>query len=125
MIDVDGPNARVAAAVATSGVKPQIKILETEARTAAAAAAQLGFEVGAIANSLVFDCDGEPLLVMSSGAHRVDTTLLAGVLGAYQIRKASPQLVRSATGQVIGEVHRLAIPAGCGPLSMSHWHGIR
>ena len=72
--------------------------------TAAAAAAQLGCEVGAIANSLVFDCDGEPLLVMASGAHRVDTTLLAGALGATQIRKASPQLVRSATGQVIGGV---------------------
>jgi prolyl-tRNA editing enzyme YbaK/EbsC (Cys-tRNA(Pro) deacylase) len=81
-----------------------VKILKTEARTAAAAAAQLGCEVGAIANSLVFDCDGEPRLVMSSGAHRVDTILLAGVLGAYQIRKASPQLVRSATGQVIGGV---------------------
>ena len=52
----------------------------------------------------VFDCDGEPLLVMASGAHRVDATLLAGALGATQIRKASPQLVRSATGQVIGGV---------------------
>ena len=104
MIDVNGPNARVAAAVAASGVEPQIKILDAEARTAAAAAAQLGCEVGAIANSLVFECDGEPLLVMASGAHRVDTTLLAGSLGATQIRKASPQLVRSATGQVIGGV---------------------
>ena len=90
MIDVNGPNARVAAAVAASGVKPQIKILDAEARTAAAAAAQLGCEVGAIANSLVFDCDGEPLLVMASGAHRVDTTLLAGVLGAYPDPQGQP-----------------------------------
>lgn len=41
MTDVNGPNARVAAAVAAAGVEPQIKILEAEARTAAAAAAQL------------------------------------------------------------------------------------
>jgi len=60
--------------------------------------------VGAIANSLVFDCDGEPLLVMASGAYRVDTELLARALGANAIRKADPQLVRSATGQVIGGV---------------------
>jgi prolyl-tRNA editing enzyme YbaK/EbsC (Cys-tRNA(Pro) deacylase) len=52
----------------------------------------------------VFDCDGEPLLVMASGADRVDTELLARVLGAAAIKKANPQLVRSATGQVIGGV---------------------
>jgi prolyl-tRNA editing enzyme YbaK/EbsC (Cys-tRNA(Pro) deacylase) len=69
-----------------------------------AAAQQLGCEVGAIANSLVFDCDGEPLLVMASGADRVDTELLARALGAAAINKANPQFVRSATGQVIGGV---------------------
>jgi prolyl-tRNA editing enzyme YbaK/EbsC (Cys-tRNA(Pro) deacylase) len=87
-----------------AGVEPNIKILNADAKTAAAAAAQLGCEVGAIANSLVFDCDGEPLLVMASGAHRVDTALLARALGATAIRKAEPQLVRTATGQVIGGV---------------------
>ena len=101
---MNGRNARVADAVFAAGVQPRIKILDVDAKTAAAAAEQLGCAVGAIANSLVFDCDGEPLLVMASGAHRVDTTLLAGVLGANQIRKASPQLVRSATDQVIGGV---------------------
>jgi prolyl-tRNA editing enzyme YbaK/EbsC (Cys-tRNA(Pro) deacylase) len=63
----------VAGAIAATGVKPKITILDTDAKTAVAAAKQLGCEVGAIANSLVFECDGEPLLVMSSGAHRVDT----------------------------------------------------
>jgi prolyl-tRNA editing enzyme YbaK/EbsC (Cys-tRNA(Pro) deacylase) len=57
-----------------AGIEPNIKILDTDAKTAAAAAQQLGCEVGAIANSLVFDCDGEPLLVMASGAHRVNTS---------------------------------------------------
>jgi prolyl-tRNA editing enzyme YbaK/EbsC (Cys-tRNA(Pro) deacylase) len=101
---VNERNSRVAAAVAAAGVEPKIKILDADARTAVAAAAQLGCEVGAIANSLVFDCDGEPLLVMASGSHRVDTDLLARVLGAATISRATPQLVRTATNQVIGGV---------------------
>jgi prolyl-tRNA editing enzyme YbaK/EbsC (Cys-tRNA(Pro) deacylase) len=104
MINVNQRNARVAAALAAAGVEADIKILDADAKTAAAAAEQLGCEVGAIANSLVFECDGRPLLVMSSGAHRVDTTLLARVLGAKSITKASPQLVRGSTDQVIGGV---------------------
>jgi prolyl-tRNA editing enzyme YbaK/EbsC (Cys-tRNA(Pro) deacylase) len=101
---VDKRISRVTAALATAGIEPNIRILDADAKTAVAAAQQLGCEVGAIANSLVFDCDGEPLLVMASGAHRVDTGLLARVLGATEIRKADPQLVRGATGQVIGGV---------------------
>jgi prolyl-tRNA editing enzyme YbaK/EbsC (Cys-tRNA(Pro) deacylase) len=101
---VNERNLRVAAAVAGVGVEPDIRILEAEVRTAAAAAQRLGCEVGAIANSLVFECDGEPLLVMASGAARVDTALLAQVVGVDEIRKASPQLVRTSTGQVIGGV---------------------
>jgi prolyl-tRNA editing enzyme YbaK/EbsC (Cys-tRNA(Pro) deacylase) len=101
---VDKRNSRVATAVAAAGVEPNIKILDADAKTAVAAAHQLGCEVGAIANSLVFECDGEPLLVMASGAHRVDTDHLARVLGAAAMSKASPQVVRRATDQVIGGV---------------------
>jgi prolyl-tRNA editing enzyme YbaK/EbsC (Cys-tRNA(Pro) deacylase) len=90
--------------MAAAGVEPNIKILCADAKTAVAAAQQLGCEVGAIANSLVFDCDGEPLLVMASGAYRVDTDHLARVLGATAITKAAPQFVLSATDQVIGGV---------------------
>jgi prolyl-tRNA editing enzyme YbaK/EbsC (Cys-tRNA(Pro) deacylase) len=90
--------------MAAAGIECDIKILAADAKTAAAAADQLGCEVGAIANSLVFECDGSPLLVMASGAHRVDTDLLARSLGATSIDKASPQLVRSATDQAIGGV---------------------
>ncbi len=104
MIGVNPRNARVAAALTAAGIDPDIKILDADAKTAAAAAEQLGCEVGAIANSLVFECDGKPLLVMASGAQRVDTALLARVVGAAAITKASPQLVRSATDQVIGGV---------------------
>jgi prolyl-tRNA editing enzyme YbaK/EbsC (Cys-tRNA(Pro) deacylase) len=101
---VDKRNSRVAEAMADAGIDPKIRISDADAKTAAAAAEQLGCEVGAIANSLVFDCDGEPLLVMASGAHRVDTDHLARVLDATAISKANPQLVRSATDQVIGGV---------------------
>jgi prolyl-tRNA editing enzyme YbaK/EbsC (Cys-tRNA(Pro) deacylase) len=108
MIGVKPRNAGVAAALAAVGVDTDIMILDADARTAAAAADQLGCDVGAIANSLVFDCDGSPLLVMASGGQRVDTTLLARMLNANSITKASPQLVREATGQAIGGV----APAG-------------
>jgi prolyl-tRNA editing enzyme YbaK/EbsC (Cys-tRNA(Pro) deacylase) len=87
---VDKRNSRVADAMAAAGVEANIKILGADAKTAVAAAEQLGCEVGAIANSLVFDCDGVPLLVMASGAHRVDTELLARALGATAINKAAP-----------------------------------
>jgi prolyl-tRNA editing enzyme YbaK/EbsC (Cys-tRNA(Pro) deacylase) len=107
---VDKRNSRVAAAVAAAGVEPNIKILDADAKTAVAAAQQLGCEVGAIANSLVFDCDGEPLLVMASGAHRVDTELLASALNATAISKAAPRFVLSATDQVIGGVAPTAHP---------------
>lgn len=103
-------NSRVAAALVAAGLEPAIRILDADAKTAVAAAAQLGCEVGAIANSLVFDCDGEPLLVMASGAHRVDTDLLAQVLGATTIRKASPRMVRDSTGQIIGGVAPVGHP---------------
>ena len=104
MFGVKPRNARVAAALAAVGIEPDIKILDDDAKTAVAAAEQLGCEIGAIANSLVFECDGSPLLVMASGAHRVDTDLLARVLGATSISKASPALVRGATDQAIGGV---------------------
>ncbi|WP_276822480.1 YbaK/EbsC family protein [Mycolicibacterium mageritense] len=104
-------NSLVAAAVAAAGIEPAIKILDADAKTAAAAAEQLGCEVGAIANSLVFECDGEPLLVMASGAARVDTDVVARRLGATAINKANPKLVRNATGQVIGGVAPTGHPA--------------
>lgn len=103
-------NSPVADAVAAAGIEPAIRILDADAKTAAAAAEQLGCEVGAIANSLVFECDGEPLLVMASGAARVDTGVVASHLGAKHLRKADPKLVRNATGQIIGGVAPVGHP---------------
>jgi prolyl-tRNA editing enzyme YbaK/EbsC (Cys-tRNA(Pro) deacylase) len=87
-----------------AGITGDIVVLPDAASTAALAAAALGVEVGAIANSLVFWSDDEPLLVMTSGAHRVDTTALAERLGRGSIRRATPDQVREATGQAIGGV---------------------
>lgn len=103
-------NALVAAAVAAAGIEPAIKILDADAKTAAAAAEQLGCEVGAIANSLVFAAGDEPVLVMTSGAHRVDTALVAGALGVDRLDRASADFVRRHTGQVIGGVAPVGHP---------------
>ena len=87
-----------------AGITGEIVVLPDAASTAPLAAAALGVEVGAIANSLVFWSDGEPLLVMTSGAHRVDTAALAERLERASIRRASAEQVREATGQAIGGV---------------------
>ena len=88
-----------------------IRVLPDAVTTAAAAAAALGVEVGQIANSLVFDADGAPLLVLTSGAHRVDTGKVAALVGARRVRRASPEFVREATGQPIGGVAPVGHPA--------------
>jgi prolyl-tRNA editing enzyme YbaK/EbsC (Cys-tRNA(Pro) deacylase) len=101
----------VAAALAAAGATGQVRQLPDSARTAAQAAQALGCDIGAIANSLVFMCDGEPLLVMTSGRHRVDLSLLAARLGRQKISRANPDQVRAATGQAIGGVSPVGHPA--------------
>jgi prolyl-tRNA editing enzyme YbaK/EbsC (Cys-tRNA(Pro) deacylase) len=86
-------------------------VLPAAVTTAAAAASALGVEVGQIANSLVFDADGVPLLVLTSGAHRVDTGRVAALVGAQRVRRASPEFVRAATGQAIGGIAPVGHPA--------------
>ena len=92
------------------GVPGTVRLLPESARTAAAAAEQLGCDVGAIANSLVFAADGAPLLVMTSGAHRVDTSLVAERVGASAVSRADARSVREWTGQVIGGVGPVGHP---------------
>lgn len=98
-------------AIRAAGIEGEIVVLPDAASTAPLAAAALGVEVGAIANSLVFWSDDEPLLVMTSGAHRVDTAALAERLGRGAIRRASAEQVREATGQAIGGVAPTGHPA--------------
>jgi prolyl-tRNA editing enzyme YbaK/EbsC (Cys-tRNA(Pro) deacylase) len=99
-----------AGARAAAGGPCLVKVLTEPVHTAAAAAAAIGIEVGQIANSLIFDADGEPLLVLTSGAHRVDTAKVAALLGLPKIKRADADFVREHTGQVIGGVSPLGHP---------------
>ena len=103
--------ARFRAEHAARGGEGEIVILPDSVHTAALAAGALGCPVGAIANSLLFDADGTPVLILTSGEHRVDTGLVAEVVGRGRLRRASPEFVRAHTGQVIGGVSPIAHPA--------------
>jgi prolyl-tRNA editing enzyme YbaK/EbsC (Cys-tRNA(Pro) deacylase) len=102
--------ARVAEVLRAAGATGTPLALDEDAPTAATAAAQLGCEVGAIANSLVFQTQGEPLLVMTSGAHRVDTGKVATLLGVNRLDRADPEFVRLHTGMAIGGVAPVGHP---------------
>lgn len=95
---------------AAGAADAEIVILDEAVHTAPAAAAALNIEVGQIANSLIFDADGEPLLVLTSGAHRVDTAKVAAGLGIGSLRRATPEFVRRHTGQAIGGVAPVGHP---------------
>jgi prolyl-tRNA editing enzyme YbaK/EbsC (Cys-tRNA(Pro) deacylase) len=101
----------VLAALRAAGVEADVRRFDEPVPTAVAAAQALGCEVGAIANSLIFDADGTPLLVLASGAHRVDTAKTAALIGAQRVRRASPQFVFAATGQEVGGVAPVGHPA--------------
>jgi len=97
--------------LAEAGVESEIRVLPDSARTAAEAAAAIGCDVAAIANSLVFVADGSPVLVMTSGGHRVDLEVLARSIGADAIGMAPASVVRESTGQAIGGVAPVGHPA--------------
>ena len=88
----------------------EVVILPDSVHTAALAADALGCEVGAIANSLLFDADGSPVLILTSGSHRVDTDKVAARIGTGALRRAKPEFVREHTGQVIGGVSPIGHP---------------
>ena len=104
------PVERVVAALQDGGVVADVRRFDDPVPTAAAAAAALGCEVGAIANSLIFDADGAPLLVLASGAHRVDTGKVAALIGVARVRRATPEFVLAATGQEVGGVAPVGHP---------------
>lgn len=88
-----------------------VVVLPDSVHTAALAAQALGCEVGAIANSLLFDTGDGPALILTSGAHRVDTAATAERIGVGELRRASPSYVRTHTGQVIGGVSPIGHPS--------------
>ena len=99
---------RVIAALQEHGCAGQIKVLSDSARTAAEAAAALGIEVGQIASSLIFKLpDGSPLLIITSGRHRVDTDLVASNLGIEKLGRVDADYVKEQSGFSIGGVSPL------------------
>lgn len=102
---------RVRNALREGGATGEVRALTESTRTAQEAASALGVPVGAIVKSLVFTADGEPVLVLASGDHQVDTTRVAAALGAAQVRRADADTVRAATGYPIGGVAPIAHPS--------------
>jgi prolyl-tRNA editing enzyme YbaK/EbsC (Cys-tRNA(Pro) deacylase) len=95
-----------------AGLPGRVRILDEAAPTAVAAAGQLGVQVAAIVNSLVFTtAEHAPLLVLTSGAHRVDTAKVAALVGTAKLSRSTAEFVRAATGQPIGGVAPVGHPA--------------
>ncbi len=109
------PGIRKVADALPPATAARIVVLPDAVRTAAAAAEAVGVPVGAIANSLLFaavrDGVAAPLLVLTSGAHRADTSRVAELVGADAVKRADPDFVREHTGQVIGGVSPVGHPA--------------
>jgi len=90
------------------GVSGEVHVLSESARTAAEAAASLNIEVGQIASSLIFKLpNGSPLLIITSGRHRVDTQLVALNLGVDALGRVDADFVKDASGYSIGGVSPL------------------
>jgi prolyl-tRNA editing enzyme YbaK/EbsC (Cys-tRNA(Pro) deacylase) len=86
------------------GLEVDVQRLEESTRTVGDAARAVGCDEAEIAKSLVFLCDGEPVLCIASGAHRVDTDKLAVAFDCAEVRQATPDEVRAASGFPIGGV---------------------
>ena len=87
------------------GVKGEVNILSETARTTVDAANGLGIEVGQIASSLIFKLpSGNPLLIITSGRHRVDTDLVAKNLGIAELGRADANYVKEVSGYSVGGV---------------------
>lgn len=96
---------RVKQALISNGLSTEITVLTESARSAAEAASALGIEVGQIASSIIFKLsDQKPLLVITSGRHRVDTELVADKLGIDKLDKVDADYVKENSGFSIGGV---------------------
>ncbi|MEO9151848.1 MAG: YbaK/EbsC family protein [Lapillicoccus sp.] len=107
---------RVRDAISAHFVNSTIVVLDTAGRTAVQAAAQLGVPVAQIVSSLVFaaresrDAHPSPLLVLASGAHRVDTVKVAAALEIAELDRADADVVKRWTGFAIGGVAPVGHP---------------
>ena len=96
---------RVTSLLKELGCAGEVTILSDSARTALDAANALGIEVGQVASSIVFKLpNSNPLLVITSGRHRVDTELVAKNLGVEKLHRADAEFIKSSSGFSIGGV---------------------
>ena len=92
------------------GLRIDVERFPAGTKTALDAARAVGCEVGQIVKSLVFMADGKPLLGLTSGANRADTAKLAALLGAREVRRATADEARAATGFAIGGTPPFGFP---------------
>jgi prolyl-tRNA editing enzyme YbaK/EbsC (Cys-tRNA(Pro) deacylase) len=95
---------RLAECARELGIRVQVQRLEASTRTVADAAVAVGCEEAEIAKSIVFVADGDPIVCVASGQHRVDTEKVADALDVAEVRQAGAEEVRAATGFAIGGV---------------------
>ncbi len=96
---------RVIARLKELGIGGGVTHLADSARSAQEAADALGILVGQVASSIVFKLpDASPLLVITSGRHRVDTELVARELGVEKLHRADADYVKESSGFSIGGV---------------------
>ena len=102
-----GPVKRVSE-VLTANNMSKVHVLADTARTAQDAANALNIEVGQIASSLIFRLpDGSPILIITSGRHRVDTELVARTLNVSHLDRADANYVKELSGFSVGGVSPL------------------
>jgi prolyl-tRNA editing enzyme YbaK/EbsC (Cys-tRNA(Pro) deacylase) len=95
---------RLAECARELGLELHVQRLEASTRTVKDAAVAVGCQESEIAKSIVFVADGDPVLCVASGRHRIDTGKLADALDAAVVRQAAAEEVRAATGFAIGGV---------------------
>ena len=101
---------RVADELVARGARGPFRQFDVPTKSAADAAGALDCDVGAIASCLVFMVDDTPVIVIKSGAFRVDLSLLASAAMGESVRRATPDEVRTFTGQPIGGVSPVGWP---------------
>jgi prolyl-tRNA editing enzyme YbaK/EbsC (Cys-tRNA(Pro) deacylase) len=103
--ELSSSEARVAEELNRLGIASDVRVMPASTRSAAEAAAAVGCDVSQIVKSLIFRSvkSDEPILVLASGANRVDESLLAVIVGG-PVERATAEFVRARTGYAIGGV---------------------
>jgi prolyl-tRNA editing enzyme YbaK/EbsC (Cys-tRNA(Pro) deacylase) len=99
---MSGAIDRFVEAARAQGVEPNVRRFPEGTKTAADAARAIGCDVGQIVKSLVFMADGRAVMAYTSGANRVDVARLGELVGAAEVRRATPEEAREATGFAVG-----------------------